>query len=73
MDLFIGHFLILFNNIRLNNLLIPMLNNQKHEQHTIILCKLAEIAEAGGLTLVLDEVYSRFSSGVGMGKVIVEI
>lgn len=40
-------------------MLIPMLHNQKREQHAHILKQLTEIVETGGLRLVLDE--KRFS------------
>jgi len=64
-------------------MLIPMLHNYKREQHAEILQTLTEIVEAGGLTPVLDEkrfslaevgqAHARLSSGLGMGKVVVEI
>jgi len=64
-------------------MLIPMLHNQKREEHAYILNKLTEIVEAGGLTPVLDEqrftleevgkAHDRLSSGQGMGKVVVDV
>jgi len=64
-------------------MLIPMLYNYKREQHAEILKNITEIVEAGGLTPVLDEqrftlaevgkAHARLSSGLGMGKVVVEI
>lgn len=64
-------------------MLIPMLHNHKREQHALILNKLSEIVEAGGLRPVLDEqhfsldevgaAHARLVSGAGMGKVVVEI
>ncbi|TYK64667.1 zinc-dependent alcohol dehydrogenase family protein [Colwellia echini] len=64
-------------------MLIPMLYNHKREQHAHILRELSKIVEAGGLTPVLDEqsfsleevgkAHARLSSGLGMGKVVVDI
>lgn len=64
-------------------MLIPMLHNHKREQHAHILCELSKIVEAGGLKPVLDEqsfslaevgkAHARLSSGLGMGKVVVDI
>lgn len=64
-------------------MLIPMLHNQKRQQHGHILSELTKIVEAGGLRPVLDEkhfslaevgqAHARLSSGKGMGKVVVEI
>ena len=64
-------------------MLIPMLHNQKREEHAHILNELTNIVEAGGLRPVLDEqcfslaevgqAHARLSSGEGMGKVVVEI
>ncbi len=64
-------------------MLIPMLHNQKREQHAHILSELTKITEAGGLKPVLDEqrfsladvsqAHTRLSSGSAMGKVVVEI
>ncbi|MBK1792069.1 zinc-dependent alcohol dehydrogenase family protein [Persicirhabdus sediminis] len=63
-------------------MLIPMLHNYKREEHAEILRSLAEIAEAGKLTPVLDEnhfsleqaadAYARLESGQGMGKVVID-
>jgi len=64
-------------------ILIPMLHNQQREQHAHILRELTNIVESGGLKPVLDEqrfslaevgqAHARLSSGVAMGKVVVEI
>lgn len=64
-------------------MLIPMLHNHKREQHALILNELTKIIEGGGLKPVLDEkrfnlaevsqAHARLSSGLGMGKVVVEI
>ncbi|MFT2089771.1 zinc-dependent alcohol dehydrogenase family protein [Paraglaciecola sp. 2405UD69-4] len=64
-------------------MLIPMLHNQGRQQHHTILKALADIAEAGKLTPVLDEqsfsleqvadAHARLESGKGMGKVVVSI
>lgn len=64
-------------------MLIPMLHNHKREQHAHILTQLTKIVEAGGLTPVLDDqrfaladiskAHARLSSGLGMGKVVVEL
>lgn len=64
-------------------MLIPMLHNKKRAEHGLILNKITEIVEAGGMTPVLDEnqfsfeqvgdAYARLSSGAGMGKVVVEV
>jgi len=63
-------------------MLIPMLHDHKCEQHGEILRSLAELAEAGALTPVLDEnryrleqageAHARLASGQGMGKVVIE-
>ena len=64
-------------------MLIPMLYDHKREEHGAILAKLAEIADAGALTPLLDETpfgleevgkaHDRLTSGQAIGKVIVEI
>ncbi len=64
-------------------MLIPMLHNQGRQQHHNILKALADIAEAGKLTPVLDEqsfslaqvadAHARLESGKGLGKVVVSI
>lgn len=64
-------------------MLIPMLHNQGRQQHHTILKALADIAEAGKLTPVLDEqsfslaqvadAHARLESGKGLGKVVVSI
>ena len=63
-------------------MLIPMLHNFQRKQHADILRSLSEIAEAGNLTPVLDELefsleevgkaHACLESGQGMGKVVVE-
>lgn len=63
-------------------MLIPMLHNHQREVHGEILRKLAEIAESGDLTPVLDEehflleqagqAHARLQSGKAMGKVVIE-
>lgn len=64
-------------------MLIPMLHNHKREQHAHILSELTTIIEAGSLKPVIDEksfslaeagqAHNRLSSGLAMGKVVVEI
>ncbi len=64
-------------------MLIPMIHNQKREEHAKILGKLADIVDAGGLRPVLDEqefsleevgkAHDRLSSGQALGKVVVEL
>lgn len=64
-------------------MLIPMLHNYKREQHAHILSELTKIVEAGGLVPVLDEqsftleevgqAHARLSSGLAMGKVVVDV
>lgn len=64
-------------------MLIPMLHNHKREQHGQILAELTKIVESGNLTPVLDEqhfnladigqAHARLSSGLAMGKVVVDI
>ena len=64
-------------------MLIPMLHNVKREEHGQILKQLTEIAEAGALKPILDEMkfslnevgaaHERLVSGQGMGKVVVDI
>ena len=64
-------------------MLIPMLHNVGRAEHGSILTDLAAIAEAGGLSPVLDEnqysleqaneAHARLASGQGMGKVVVEV
>ncbi|SCA56877.1 NADPH:quinone reductase [Candidatus Terasakiella magnetica] len=64
-------------------MLIPMLFNQKREEHGAILAKLAEIVDAGALKPLLDEnrfsleevgkAYDHLTSGQAIGKVVVEI
>lgn len=64
-------------------MLIPMLHNIKRAEHGAILAELARIVEEGVLTPVLDEhrysfeqvdeAYARLKSGLGMGKVVIEL
>ena len=64
-------------------MLIPMLHDQKREEHGAILQKLAEITEAGALKPWLDEgqfgfedvdkAYDRLTSGEAIGKVVVDV
>jgi len=64
-------------------MLIPMLHDQKREEHGAILQELAEIAEAGSLKPWLDEAqfdfedvdkaYDRLTSGKAIGKVVVGV
>lgn len=63
-------------------MLIPMIHDHQREAHGRILRELASIAEAGGLTPVLDEAdftladataaHARLESGKAMGKVVLE-
>ncbi|MEO0404482.1 MAG: zinc-binding dehydrogenase, partial [Bacteroidota bacterium] len=63
-------------------MLIPMLNNVRRNEHQVILQKLANIVDAGGLKPVLDEnqyqleeadaAHARLESKKGMGKVVLE-
>lgn len=63
-------------------MLIPMLHNVKRKAHADILQKLAEIVDSGKLKPVLDETsyslneageaHARMTSGLAMGKVVVE-
>lgn len=63
-------------------MLIPMLHDHGREDHAAVLKALAEIAEAGGLTPVLDETvftldqagaaHAWLESGRAMGKVVIE-
>ena len=64
-------------------MLIPMLHNHKREVHGEILAKLAEIADAGALKPLLDDMqfgledvgkaHARLSSGQAIGKVVIDI
>ncbi|MEC8426897.1 MAG: zinc-binding dehydrogenase, partial [Pseudomonadota bacterium] len=64
-------------------MLIPMLHDHKREVHGEILAKLAEIADAGQLRPVVDEIeysledagkaHDRLSSGQALGKVVISI
>ena len=64
-------------------MLIPMLHDQKRQEHGAILRKLAEFAEAGALKPWLDDgqfgfedadkAYDRLTSGEAIGKVVVDV
>ena len=64
-------------------MLIPMLYDQKREEHGLILGKLAEIVDAGALRPLLEaqhfgfnqatEAYDHLASGKATGKVVIEI
>ena len=64
-------------------MLIPMLHNVKREEHRVILDKLAEIVDAGGLQPVVDvnqfgledigKAHDLLASGKAVGKVVVEL
>lgn len=64
-------------------MLIPMLHDQKREQHGKILAKLAQIAEQGYLKPIIDKetfsledvgkAHDRLASGQAMGKVVISI
>ncbi len=64
-------------------MLIPMLHDDKREEHGAILAKLAELADAGALRPLLDEMrfgfeeigqaHARLGSGQAIGKVVVEM
>ena len=81
LDLSVAHFKGL--SLHVVFMLIPMIHNYKREEHAKILGKLAEIIDAGGLHPVLDEhkfsleetgkAHDRLSSGLAIGKVVVEI
>lgn len=80
-DLTMAHFKGL--SLHVVFMLIPMLHNFKREQHGEILTRLAEIADAGKLQVIVDEpgfsleevgqAHDRLASGKGMGKVVVTI
>lgn len=80
LDLTLAHFKGL--SIHVVFMLIPMLHNFKREAHAEILGKVAQIAEAGGLSPVLDaasfsleqvgEAHARLESKQAMGKIVVE-
>ncbi|MEM7385204.1 MAG: zinc-dependent alcohol dehydrogenase family protein [Verrucomicrobiota bacterium] len=80
LDLSVAHFKGL--SLHVVFMLIPMLHHFKREAHAGILRTLAEIAESGGLTPVLDEkrftleevgqAHARLESGKAMGKVVID-
>lgn len=79
LDLTLAHFKGL--SLHVVFMLIPMLHNHKREEHGKILKHIAEIVEAGGLRVVLDEqsfsleevgkAHARLESGQAMGKVVI--
>lgn len=81
MDLTVAHFKGL--SLHVVFMLIPMLHNHKREQHGEILRKLAEIADMGQLTAIVDEphfsleqvgqAHDRLASGEAKGKVVVSV
>lgn len=81
MDLTVAHFKGL--SLHVVFMLIPMLHNHKREQHGEILRKLAEIADMGKLTAIVDEphfsleqvgqAHDRLASGEAKGKVVVSV
>jgi len=81
LDLSLAHFKGL--SLHVVFMLIPMLHNQKRNEHAHILNELTKIVEAGALKPVLDpqqfylaqvgQAHARLSSGAGLGKVVVEI
>lgn len=81
MDLTTAHFKGL--SLHVVFMLIPMLHDHKREEHGEILTKLAEIADAGKLTPVLDpqaftleevaKAHDRLSSGKAIGKVVITV
>lgn len=81
MDLTVAHFKGL--SLHVVFMLIPMLHNHKREQHGEILRKLAEIADMGKLTAIVDEphfsleqvgqAHERLASGEAKGKVVVSV
>lgn len=81
LDLNLAHFKGL--SIHVVFMLIPMLHNVKREQHGEILATLAQIADAGHLKPVLDDVefsleqigeaHDRLASGKATGKVVVSL
>ena len=80
LDLTLAHFKGL--SLHVVFMLIPMLHGVKREEHAKILRRVAEIAETGSLTPVLDEqsfsieqageAHARLESGQAMGKVVIE-
>ena len=81
LDLSVAHFKGL--SLHVVFMLIPMIHNQRREQHGHILNQLSGIAEAGKLHPVVDErhfslaeigeAHAHLSSGQAMGKVVVDI
>ncbi len=81
LDLSVAHFKGL--SLHVVFMLIPMLHDFKRSEHGVILTKLAEIVDAGGLKPLLDATsfhladvgaaYDRLTSGQAIGKVVVEL
>ncbi|MEP2989513.1 MAG: zinc-dependent alcohol dehydrogenase family protein [Parasphingorhabdus sp.] len=81
LDLTTAHFKGL--SIHVVFMLIPMLHNHQREEHSVILTRLAEIADSGELKPLVDEkefaleqvadAYSYLASGKAVGKVVIEI
>ncbi len=81
LDLTLAHFKGL--SLHVVFMLIPMLHNHKREEHGEILAKLAEIADEGKLTPIVDKeeftleqvgkAHDRLASGQAIGKVVVTV
>lgn len=81
LDLSVAHFKGL--SIHVVFMLIPMLHNAGRAEHGRILSELTKLAEAGHLKPVLDEnefsleqvgeAHDRLSSGLGLGKVVIDV
>jgi len=80
-DLSLAHFKGL--SLHVVFMLIPMLHDHGREEHGIILQKLAEIVDAGGLKPIVDDqkftledvgkAHDRLESGDAMGKIVVTV
>ena len=81
LDLTLAHFKGL--SVHVVFMLIPMLHNHKRHEHGAILAKLAELADSGELTPLLDveqfsladvgSAHDRLTSGNAIGKVVVDV
>ncbi|MEO1470180.1 MAG: zinc-dependent alcohol dehydrogenase family protein [Pseudomonadota bacterium] len=81
LDLTLAHFKGL--SLHVVFMLIPMLHDVRRERHGVILRELAAIADAGGLSPVLDAprfglddvgaAYDRLTSGKAIGKIVIDI
>ena len=81
LDLSLAHFKGL--SLHVVFMLIPMLHNFRRAEHAVVLQKLAEIVDNGGLRPILDEsrytleqagdAHARLESRQAMGKVVVEV